>query len=520
MTTSVAPRLPNRPVDTSVEEGEELTSPLAATVAAIALSAPPTREVAVGTTLRSRYSLDEIIGQGGDSIVFRATDLHRDSTVAIKVLRPEHRLNPNALRRLKRQFQHMQRLSHQGIARVFDLDRDGDIWFISMELVAGRTVNAWIHESAHLGDGLRLIGACAEALEHAHSRGILHGDLKPSNVLVAEDGSVKLIDFGSAPSGGEPGAIATASFASPQVLAGGSAEERDDIFSLACLSYVILSKGRRPFAANSSLEPAFFPDIPVRLYEVLLRGLAAERELRPNSVREFANELVGADLSPIASHAEVQTPAPVDAAGPAPEAPPPARMLEPVPLVIPVQSAAPSRISERRITLIGLVVIILGATLLIWQAMQHRASGPLLVPQSAPAAVTAPVATTAPTVAVQPAAPATAAPEVPARPYLTVYDPGTITFESSTMNVTAAQALVAIPIRRLQATRSPASVAWIIEGAAGEPNLVRFIEGQTVRSIFIPLSARPPTFTVALRQLSGGPGLGPVSRITVRVASK
>ena len=171
------------------------------------MPASPVHELAVGTTLRSRYVLEQIIGQGGESIVFRATDLHRaspetgaDGSVAIKVLLPEQRLNPHALSRLKREFRQMQLLAHSGIARVFDLDCDGDVWFISMELVTGQTLNAWMRESQELEQAVSLIRACCEALEHAHSRGVLHGDLKPSNVLVTQDGGVKLIDFGCAPS--------------------------------------------------------------------------------------------------------------------------------------------------------------------------------------------------------------------------------------------------------------------------------------------------------------------------------
>ena len=96
----------------------------------------------------------------------------------------------------------MQGLSHPGIVRVFDLDSDGEIWFISMELVAGQTVKTWMETPASYADALRIICACGEALEHAHSLGILHGDLKPTNVMVTDNGTAKIIDFGSAPSPG------------------------------------------------------------------------------------------------------------------------------------------------------------------------------------------------------------------------------------------------------------------------------------------------------------------------------
>src|ERR1019366_3408360 len=146
-------------------------------------------ELAPGSVLRSRYELEEVIGRGGTSIIFRAKDLHRAlpqaaNFVAVKLLRTEQRADPLAITRLKREFRQMQCLSHPGIVRVFDLDCDGDVWFISMELVAGRTVKTWIEKPGSHADALGIIAACCEALEHAHSLGILHGDLKANRFWV------------------------------------------------------------------------------------------------------------------------------------------------------------------------------------------------------------------------------------------------------------------------------------------------------------------------------------------------
>lgn len=277
----------------------------------------PVREITTGSVLRGRYVLGDILGRGGNCIVYQANDLHRlsaddaaGSQIAVKVLLPELRSNPHALKRMKREFRQMQCLTHPGIARVFDLDFEGDDWFMTMELVRGQTANNWMCDNDSSREALRVISACCDAMAHAHDLKILHGDLKPSNILIARDGSVKIIDFGSAPSpgaritqGGDLSLAATPSFASPQVLSGGIAEPRDDIFSLACLGYSILSRGAHPFARKSSLDackenlrPEYVVSIPPRLFEVLVRGLSWDREQRPMTVRELLHSLIGSDL--------------------------------------------------------------------------------------------------------------------------------------------------------------------------------------------------------------------------------
>jgi serine/threonine protein kinase len=219
--------------------------------------------------------LEAVIGRGGHAVVFRAKDLHRvtpsDSNgarVALKVLNSTLRTNEHANARLALEFRQMQMLAHRGIARVFDLDCDGDVWFMTMELVAGRTLSDWMRDPLPLSDAMQVIGECAEALDYAHSMGIVHGDLKPSNMMLSADHHVKLIDFGSVPAQ-QTSPCATALYASPQVLAGMGAEIRDDIFSLACLSYSMLGDGERPFGDQSSLDahrarlcPAAIPGMP------------------------------------------------------------------------------------------------------------------------------------------------------------------------------------------------------------------------------------------------------------------
>jgi hypothetical protein len=193
------------------------------------------------------------------------------------------------------------------------------------------------------------------------------------------------------------------------------------------------------------------------------------------------------------------------------------------------------RLSERRATLIGLAVMILGASVLVLQALHQSATRSDAGDQPA-APLAAGIPTPVPPVAAvpSPAEPQAALAALPeaqavARP------PGTITFDWDTMTVNEAQSLVAIPLKRLRSTRGAVAVAWNIEGGTAEPgvdyqavggNVVRFIDGQPMRSIFIALTERnaatatrrPRTLVVALRRMAGGVAVGPVTRTTVTLA--
>lgn len=282
--------------------------------AALFASAALVREIAPGDVLRDRYVIEQVVGIGGNSVVYQAIDRHRDAAaegggrVAVKILHPPLRNNPYALLRMRREFRQMQQLTHHGIARVFDLDCDAQVWFMTLELIVGETITRWLKGTADNAAGMQIIAACCEVVAYAHSRGIVHGDLKPSNVLVAPGLSIKLMDFGSTEaqvSGGTTAAsarsfAATPPFASPQVLTGVPADPRDDVFSLACIAYAVLTRGEHPFQRKSSLDayaeqlrPAYSPKIQPRVFDVIVRALSWQRPDRPASARAFLNALVG-----------------------------------------------------------------------------------------------------------------------------------------------------------------------------------------------------------------------------------
>jgi len=512
-----------------------------------------------GSVLRSRYVLEDIIGRGGTSIVFRARDLYRTSHrtlpqekpahfIAIKILRAELRADPMAHAYLKNEFWQMQSLSHPGIARVFDLDCDGGVWFISMELVAGRTVKAWTETPASHDDALRLIDTCCQALEHAHLLGVLHGDLKPTNVMVTNNGTAKLIDFGSASSaasraaaGSEPPFAGTSLYASPQILAGKRAEQRDDIFSLACLSYSILSGGRHPFGGRPSLEdgraksaPTELRAIPHRLFEVIERGLSAERERRPASAGEFLRDLSDAVRRHRADTGGVTVLAHDNIAA-LPHSGLTARRSKSVLCVNDVALgvfAAPKsglgdghslyRRAQLFARLIAVAVAIVGASVLFRPDTRRE-----VIPAAESSRDTS---ATSP----QLMATARAETESSLEANTAANGSGVISFDSSTVHASAGQSLVAVSVKRLHAINGRGAFLWRVERGTAqpgvdyqliEPQIARFIEGQAIRTLYIPLinggassvARGPRTFIVALKQLEGGPALGRFARVTITI---
>lgn len=512
-------------------------------------------EPAPGSILRSRYILEDIIGRGGTSIVFRARDLHRTlpqdisaNLIAIKILRSELRAEPMALTYLKNEFRQMQCLSHPGIVRVFDLDCDGGVWFISMELVFGQTVKTWTEVPVCHADALRLVSTCCQALEHAHSLGVLHGDLKPTNVMVTNDGLAKLIDFGSASSlasraaaGSDPPFAGTSLYASPQILAGKGAEQRDDIFSLACLTYSILSGGRHPFGGRPALEdgraksaPTKLRAIPTGLFEIVERGLSAERERRPASVGEFLRDFTDAarrhraEITGVTTLARDGVAATRQSGSAAYE----------VRSVLHEAEIAPAMFAARRDSLGGghalyrrarlFARLIALAFAIVGAAVLFRPDTRRDVSQAAESARDTSI------ISPELMATARAETDLSQETNPSAFDSGVISFDSSTVRASAGQSLVAVSVKRLHATKGQGAFLWRVERGSAqpgidyqpiEPQVTRFIEGQTTRTLFIPLinsatSSAPRglrTFTVALKQLTGGPAVGRFARVTVAI---
>jgi len=225
-----------------------------------------------GTILRGRFKLLQRIGEGGMSCVYRAIDLRRveaesdDPHVAVKILTVPFANSSDAMKVLTREAHSLRCVTHPNIVRVIDCDRDGDTVFMTLELLSGRSLFDKLQTVKTTGMPrsvvLGVIKGIAEALDFAHARNIVHGDLKPGNVIITDAGETKVIDFGLARlatlplDGHGTGAsnppidfsALTPAYASPQMLEKGAPDPRDDVFSLACTTWMLMT-GEHPFNA-------------------------------------------------------------------------------------------------------------------------------------------------------------------------------------------------------------------------------------------------------------------------------
>jgi serine/threonine protein kinase len=272
------------------------------------------RAPAIGDVLRGRYRIQGILGHGGMGTVFEAIDEYRQDLLtagqrlAIKVLHTAVTERQELLSELQREFQNLQLLSHPNVVRVHEFDRDGSLAFFTMELLSGsllsRILSARNAAALPRPYALAIIRDVGAAISHAHSRGVVHGDVNPQNIFITSDGELRVLDFGAShtvhrdiwnpDSELQPHApVATPGYASCQVLAGQRPDARDDIFAFACVSYVLLS-GQHPFpkltavqAREQRVRLARPSGLSGRQWRVLKEGLRWERDKRPADVQQW-----------------------------------------------------------------------------------------------------------------------------------------------------------------------------------------------------------------------------------------
>lgn len=257
-----------------------------------------------------RYAVEKEIGRGAMGVVYRALDQQLRRTVAIKVLEKQAGADPRIREYFLREARAVAQLIHQNIVTLFDAGLEGSAPYLVMELVDGDDLRTRLQQAAPpLAQALRLISQVAAALDYAHGRKIVHRDVKPENILVAEDGQAKLMDFGvahvmreGATSGPRQATvIGTPVYMAPEQIKGEGIGGWTDTYALGAVLYECLT-GQPPFEPNAALfhhvntpapDPrAMRPDLPGPLAKLVLSCLAKEPKERPSSAREMSETLV------------------------------------------------------------------------------------------------------------------------------------------------------------------------------------------------------------------------------------
>ena len=264
----------------------------------------------IGSVLGGRYRLVELLGQGGMATIYRAQDIRLGRDVAVKVLRPEYGRDPDFFARFRQEAQSAASLNHPNIVSVHDYGQDPDGPFIVMEYVAGEDLASLLRNGALAPrQAARIAAEVARALDAAHARGIVHRDVKPGNILIANDGRVKVTDFGIARAIAEaqltlPGmTLGSVHYFSPEQARGEPASVASDIYALGIVLYECLT-GRRPWEGDSAASVAMarltgaapgpsdvMVSVPPALDAIVRRALAPAPEDRFPSAAAMADAL-------------------------------------------------------------------------------------------------------------------------------------------------------------------------------------------------------------------------------------
>ena len=289
----------------------------------------------IGKTISKRYIVEEILGQGGMSAVYKGTDPNLKRVVAIKVIHSHLSGNPDFVQRFEEEAAAVAQLRHPGIIQVYDFNRDDDLYYMILEFVPGETLQDHLKRLNDSGRKLSpsqaieyMAGVC-DAVDYAHQRGMIHRDIKPANLMLTITGQVILMDFGIAKIVGgtrhtATGAVVgTAMYMSPEQIKGEQPDRRTDVYSLGVTLFEMVS-GRPPFDAQSAMtlmmmhinDPvpnikSLNPDVPDALVAVINKALAKDPNNRYQTTAQMAaalrNALSSSTSSPMATMMEDAT---------------------------------------------------------------------------------------------------------------------------------------------------------------------------------------------------------------------
>jgi len=289
--------------------------------------------------LGERYEIGGVLGRGGMAEVHRGRDLRLGREVAVKVLRSDLARDPSFQVRFRREAQAAASLNHPAIVAVYDTGEDrtttGATPYIVMEYVEGETLRDVIRREGHLSAerAMSLAADICGALDFSHRNGIVHRDVKPGNVMITPQGTVKVMDFGIARAVSDSAAtmtstaavIGTAQYLSPEQARGESVDARSDVYSMGCLLYELVT-GAPPFSGDSPVAVAYQhvredprlpssinPEVPPELDAILLKAMSKNPANRYQSAAEMRNDLLRAlagqrvEATPVMGDAEKTT---------------------------------------------------------------------------------------------------------------------------------------------------------------------------------------------------------------------
>lgn len=274
----------------------------------------------IGKMLDNRYEILECIGTGGMAVVYKAKCHRLNRLVALKILKSDLAQDEDFRRRFNAESQAVAQLSHPNIVSVYDVSRGGDIEYIVMELIDGITLKQYMGKRGQLNwrESLHFITQIMRGLSHAHSRGIVHRDIKPQNIMVLRDGSVKVADFGIACLENSAQtltqeALGSVHYISPEQARGDRTDARSDIYSAGVVMYEMLS-GRLPFEGDSAVSVAIQhlssvplapreinPEIPPQLELICMKAMTPDLERRYASADAMIADLESFRKNPSAS---------------------------------------------------------------------------------------------------------------------------------------------------------------------------------------------------------------------------
>ena len=265
----------------------------------------------IGKKLDGRYEITELIGVGGMAEVYKGVDVIDNKTIAIKILKKEFAENEEFLRRFRNESKAIAVLSHPNIVKIYDVGFSEKIQYIVMEYIDGITLKEYIEEEKVLTwkDTVHFVIQILRALQHAHDKGIVHRDIKPQNIMMFTDGTIKVMDFGIAKFAREEGktatdqAIGSVHYISPEQASGNVTDAKSDIYSVGAMMYEMLT-GRKPFDSDNPVAIAVMhmhdiperprainPDIPDGLEEIVLRAMEKAPEDRYQTTAEMISDI-------------------------------------------------------------------------------------------------------------------------------------------------------------------------------------------------------------------------------------